>query len=92
MAAASDIDPALFRQTGQVKIDPANSSATVQRYTHSNDPDLHITGLAIQNNVIRVQGWVQIKPVFLSLFGVSAFRLNVTGRARPAFGVNQAGQ
>ncbi len=92
VAAAQEINLTLYRRSGEVKINPSAATTTLQKYSQANDPDLHLTSITIQNNVIEARGWVQIRPVFLSLFGVGSFRLNVTGHARPAYGVQQSGQ
>ena len=92
VAAASEINPVLYAQSGQVKLDPARAIGTVVYYGQGNNPNLHLGAIYLQNNTVRVQGWVEIKPVFLSLFGVGSLRLNVTGHERPAWGIAQPGQ
>src|SRR5512143_3536145 len=84
VAAASEINPVLYAQSGQVKLDPAKAIGTVVYYGQGNNPNLHLGAIYLQNNTVRVQGWVEFKPVFLGLFGVGSLRLNVTGSERPA--------
>ena len=92
VAAASEINPALYAQSGQVKLDPGKAPGTAAYYGQSNDPNLHLGRVYLQNNTVQVQGWVEVQPVFLGLFGVGPLRLNVTGRERPAWGIRQSGQ
>lgn len=92
VAAASEINPALYAQAGQVKLDPSRALGTAVYYGQGNNPNLHLGAIYLQNNEVRVQGWVEVKPVFLSLFGVGAVRLQVTGRERPAWGIVRTGQ
>jgi hypothetical protein len=92
VAAASEINPVVYAQSGQVKLDPAKAIGTVVYYGQGNNPNLHLGAIYLQNNTVRVQGWVEIKPVFLGLFGVGSLRLNVTGRERPAWGIARPGQ
>ena len=79
----------MLNERGQVL---AWTIGTVVYYGQANNPNLHLGAIYLQNNMVRVQGWVEIKPVFLGLFGVGSLRLNVTGRERPAWGIVQPGQ
>ena len=94
VAAASEINPALYAQSGQVKLDPAKAPGTAAYYGQSNDPNLHLGRVYLHptDNTVQVQGWVEVQPVFLGLFGVGPLRLNVTGRERPAWGIGRPGQ
>lgn len=94
VAAASEIDPTLYAESGQVRLDPAKALGTAVWYAQSNNPNLHIGSIHLHpaDNMIRVQGWVEVKPVFLSLFGIGSLRLNVTGQERSAWGIEQRGQ
>jgi Putative Flp pilus-assembly TadE/G-like len=92
VAAASEINPALYANKGQVKLDIGPSAGTAVHYAQVNDPDLHLTALYFQANSVRVKGWVEVRPVFLSLFGVGPLRLDITGQERPAWGVASPGQ
>jgi uncharacterized membrane protein len=91
VAAASEIDAELFAERGQVRLKP-DAVGVAQAYGRQNDPDLHITGVHVANNVIYVQGWVQVEPIFLGLFGVGDLSLQVRGRERPAWGISEEGQ
>ncbi len=91
VAAASEIDPDLFLQTGKVRLGP-NAVPAAMWYARQNDPDLHITAVYVQANTVYVRGWVEARPVFLSLFGVGGVHLDVRGYARPAWGVTGEGQ
>jgi hypothetical protein len=91
VAAASDMDQALFRDEGRVVL-TENAIYTAIYYTHQNHPDVHITSVYVQDNVIHAQGWVWVEPVFLRLIGVEGMQLNVHGQERPAWGINQEGE
>jgi len=91
VAAASEIDPGLFLESGKVRLGPDAVPAAVW-YARQNDPDLHVTAVYVQNNTVYVRGWVQARPVFLSLFGVGSVRLDVRGYERPAWGAVREGQ
>lgn len=91
VAAASEIEPGLFLQGGKVRLGP-DAVATAEWYARQNDPDLHVTAVYVQNNVVYVRGWVEARPVFLSLFGVGRVRLDVRGYERPAWGTTREGQ
>jgi hypothetical protein len=91
VAAASEIDPMAFLERGQVTL-TADSLAVAQRYARENDPDLRLTSLSIAENVVYVDGWVSIEPVFLKMFGVEGFQVAVRGRERPGWGISQEGQ
>lgn len=92
VAAASELDAMHFAQTGQVRLNAGRASATAQRFAQLNHPNLHLNNVYVQGNVVFVQGWVSVKPVFLSLFGVREVRLQITGRERPAWGIAQHGE
>lgn len=91
VAAASEIRPDLFLQTGKVRLKP-EAVAVAEWYARQNDPELHITAVTVQNNTVYVRGWVEARPVFLSLFGVGHLRLDVRGYERPAWGTSREGQ
>ncbi len=92
VAAASEIDPARYAQSGQVKLDQGAAQTTVQRFAHLKAPDLHVTGIEFQGNVVRVRGWVEVRPAFLGLLGAGSLRLSVTGEERPVWGIARPGQ
>ncbi len=92
VAAASEINPALYAQSGQVKLDLGAAQTTAQRFAHLKAPDLHVTGVEFQGNVVRVRGWVEVRPAFLGLLGAGPLRLSVTGQERPAWGIARPGQ
>lgn len=94
VAAASEINPTLYAESGQVKLDPAKAIGTVVYYGQGNNPNLHIGAIYLHpaDNTVRVQGWIEVRPVFLSLFGIGTLRLNVTGQERPAWGIEHRGQ
>jgi Flp pilus assembly protein TadG len=95
VAAASEIDPDTLAQSGRIVLKAAALN-TASRYAHRNDPALRITNVRIvtQNGqpYIATRGWTYADPVFLKLFGVSGFRINVQAVERPAWGVNSEGQ
>ncbi len=92
VAAASEIDQALFAQTGQVRLNVGQAAATAQRFAWFNNSHLRIGSVYVQGNVVVVQGWIEVEPVFLQLIGVGSVQLNVTGRERPAWGIAQQGE
>jgi len=92
VAAASEIDPAVFANSGQLVLRPGalNVAST---YATRNDPDLRITSVYIvDSRYVGVQGWTQAETVFLGLFGIQGFRLNVRAVERPAWGISAEGQ
>ncbi len=92
VAAASEIDPQTFTGSGRMILKP-EARAVASDYATRNDPQLHVTDVHIQDNrYIVVQGWSEAQTVFLSIFGVNGFRLNVRAIERPAWGVGQEGQ
>ncbi|MEE8392578.1 MAG: pilus assembly protein TadG-related protein [Anaerolineae bacterium] len=91
VAAASDIDRALYRDLGQVKL-TEQALYTAMYYASENDPDLRISTIYVLDNVIYVQGRVDVEPIFLGLFGVDGLTLDVRGRERPAWGITQEGE
>ncbi|MDR7427995.1 MAG: pilus assembly protein TadG-related protein [Armatimonadota bacterium] len=91
VAAASEIDPELFRRSGKVVLGP-QAVGVAQWYAWRNNPDLHLTAVYVQGNTVHVRGWVEVRPVFLSLFGVGPLRLPLIGYERPAWGATRKGQ
>ena len=91
VAAASEIDWPVFMETGRVILG-ANAANTALHYAQQNDPNLRITSVYVQAGVVHAQGWTQVEPVFMSMFGVGPQRLNITGRERPAWGASGVGQ
>ncbi len=95
VAAASEIDPGTVAQSGQIVL-KSEALNTASRYAHRNDPALRITSVRIltQNGrqYIETRGWTYADTVFLKLFGVSGFRINVQAVERPAWGVDSEGQ
>jgi len=91
VAAASEIDPEVFANSGRMVLRPGalNVAAT---YATRNDPDLRITSVYISGGNVGVQGWTEAETVFLALFGIQGFRLNVRAVERPAWGVSAEGQ
>ena len=92
VAAASEINPALYAQSGQVKLDLGAAQSTAERFARLKAADLHVTGVEFQGNVVRVRGWVEVRPAFLGLLGAGPLRLSVTGEERPAWGIARLGQ
>ncbi len=91
VAAASEIDAGVYRDTGRVMLgDDAYPIAV--HYARQNDAALHVTAVYIQDNVVHVKGWVQIDTYFLGIFGVSGTRVSVHGRERPAWGISEREQ
>lgn len=91
VAAASEIDPHVYRDLGQVVLGP-DAYHTASYYARLNDPSLHVTSVYIQDNIVYVRAWVQIDTYFLGVFGVSGSRVNVRGRERPAWGISEREQ
>ena len=91
VAAASEIDAALFQEKGRVAL-TEGASYTAYHYAVQNHPGLHITTIYVQDGQIYVQGWVDVEPVFLRMVGVPTLRLTVLGRERPAWGTTREGQ
>lgn len=92
VAAANSIDPALYANTGQVKLDSGLAYGAARKYALANDPALNLHSVAIAGNTVQVRGTLTIRPSFLSLFGVGPVTLNISGEERPAWGITQAGQ
>ncbi len=92
VAAASEIDPAVFAQSGRLVLRPGALNVAAN-YAARNDPELHVTGVAIlYGRYIRVQAYTDVQPVFLSIFGVGPQRLPVRAVERPAWGIAREGQ
>ena len=91
VAAASEMDWPVFMETGRVVLG-ANAANTAFHYAQQNDPNLRVTSVYVQDGAVYAQGWTQVEPVFLSMFGATSMRLNVTGKERPAWGASGAGQ
>jgi len=91
VAAASDLDRDLFAQTGRVML-TENALWTALHYARQNDPDLWITSIYVVDNVVHTEGYVHVDTIFLGMFGVDGFRLNVSGRERPAWGISREGE
>jgi hypothetical protein len=91
VAAASSIDMQLFLDTGQIYL-TEDALYTAVYYAGQNHPGLHVSTVYVLDNVVHVQGWVQVDTVFLSLFGVGSVQLNVHGRERPVWGISQEGE
>ncbi|HOS75929.1 MAG TPA: TadE/TadG family type IV pilus assembly protein [Verrucomicrobiota bacterium] len=91
VAAASEIDPNVFANSGRMVLRPGALNVAAN-YAARNDPDLHITSVYIIEGKVGVQGWTEAKTVFLSLFGIQGYRLNVRAVERPAWGVSAEGQ
>jgi uncharacterized membrane protein len=91
VAAASDIDRAIFRDEGRVVL-TENALYTAVYYAQQNHPNLHLSDVYIVDNVIHVAGWVEAETVFLGMFGVGSLRLNVHGQERPAWGISHEGE
>jgi len=92
VAAASEIDPALYASTGQTKLDPNRAVATARRYALDNNPALSLTSVTVSGNRVQVAGTLTVRPVFLGLFGVGPLELAVRGEERPAWGISREGQ
>jgi Flp pilus assembly protein TadG len=92
VAAANAIDPALYANAGQVKLDAGRVFGTAQKYAQDNDPALSLSGIAIVNNTVQVRGTLTLQPAFLSLFGLGPVTLRIAGQERPAWGITRAGQ
>lgn len=92
VAAANAIDPVLYAHTGQVRLDPGMAVDVAHKYAQENDPALQLTSVLIQRNTVYVRGTVQIRPSFLSLFGLGPFTLSIDGQERPAWGIARQGQ
>lgn len=85
VAAASEMDPAVFREEGRVELEDEALDAAIY-YARQNDPGLQIEEVYVIDRVVYVDGWVETQPVFLGLFGVERLRLTVHGRERPEWG------
>ena len=92
VAAASEIDPALYAATGQVKLNLGMAAGTAVHFAQLNDPNLHVQSVYFQAGAVRIQGWTEVRPVFLGMFGVGPLQVQVTGKERPAWGIDRRGQ
>jgi uncharacterized membrane protein len=92
VAAASEIDPAWYADTGQVKLKPGTAAGAAVHFAQLNNPNLHVQSIYVQAGAVRVQGWAEVRPVFLGMFGVGPLQIQVTGRERPAWGIDGRGQ
>ena len=91
MAAASEIDPRVYRDTSRVALGH-DAYHVASYYARLNDPNLHVTSVYIQDNVVYVRAWVKVDTYFLAIFGVSGAKVNVRGRERPAWGISEREQ
>jgi len=91
VAAASEIDPYVYRDTGRVTL-THDAYSTAVYYARLNDANLHVTSVYIQEQVVYVRAWVKIDTYFLGIFGVNGLRVNVRGRERPAWGISEREQ
>lgn len=92
VAAASEIDPALYARTGQTKLDPNRAVATARKYALDNNPALTLSSVTINGGQVQVAGTLRVRPAFLGLFGVGPLELAVRGEERPAWGISREGQ
>jgi Flp pilus assembly protein TadG len=95
VAAASEIDPGTVAQSGQIVLKP-EALNTASLYAHQNDPDLRIMSVNIVTHggkqYIVTRGWTYADTVFLKMFGVDGFRINVEAVERPAWGISRENQ
>ncbi len=95
VAAASEIDPDVLARSGQLVLKP-EALQTAASYARRNDPALRVTSVSIVTRqgrqYIRTRGWTQAETVFLQIFGVSSFRINVEATERPAWGIDGENQ
>lgn len=92
VAAASEIDPGVFAQTGRMGLRPG-ALQVAANYAARNDPELRVTLVYIvDNRYVGVQGWTEARTVFLSVFGFQGYRVNVRAMERPAWGLSAEGQ
>ena len=92
VAAASEIDPALYAHTGQTKLDPNRAAATARKYALDNNPALTLSRVTVNGGQVQVAGTLRVRPAFLGLFGVGPLELMVRGEERPAWGISREGQ
>ena len=86
VAAASEIDPQVFADTGRMVLKMPDAPQTAFNFASWNDPDL---SASVTYTAVR---YTQIEPVFLRMFGVTGFRATVRAVERPAWGVVSAGE
>lgn len=88
VAAASEIDAAVFAESGQVVLG-GDAVAVAAQYATRNAPELHLTRVyVVDYTYVGVDGWVWAEPVFLSIFGVDGFQIAVQAMERPAWGAS----
>jgi len=91
VAAASEIDPQVFADTGRMVLKLPEAPQTAFNYAAWNDPDLYLTSVYVREEnatqQIVAEGYTQIEPVFLRMFGVTGLRATVRAVERPAWGV-----
>jgi Flp pilus assembly protein TadG len=96
VAAASEIEPDVLARTGQLVLKQPDALHTAARYARRNDPELRVTSVTIVTRqgrqYIRTRGWTQAETVFLQIFGVSGFQINVEATERPAWGIDSENQ
>ena len=91
VAAASEIDPRVYRDKSQVLL-REDAIYTAMHYAQKNDPNLHVTSVYVQDNVVYVRGWVYVETYFLKMIGVEGANVNIKGRERPAWGISEREQ
>ncbi len=93
VSAATLVDVPHYIETGQVVLGE-NALDIADYYARRNYPALHVRDVYVDNvdNVVYVEGWFRTRTTFLSMFGVSGFRVNVRGKERPAWGISEEGQ
>ena len=92
VAAASEIDPALYASTGQMKLDPNRAASTARKFALDNNPALSLSSVTVSSGRVQVAGTLKVRPAFLGLFGVGPLELTVRGEERPAWGISREGQ
>jgi Flp pilus assembly protein TadG len=91
IAASMELNPGTYLSGGQVKLTP-QAVMVAMHYAQVNDPQFHVTSVYVHQNRVFVEGYVEVRPIFLSLIGVPTLKLHIRGYERPAWGTTRERQ
>ena len=92
-AASHCVDIDHFRDTNEVILDESEARAVAQEYVALNGGGLvQDASVSLSPYWVRVSGRATINTLFLRLFGLGSFSVNVQGLAYPAYGIAQEGE
>ncbi len=92
-AAAQRIDRGQLFRDQIVVLTPGEASAMGGQYASLNSRgNVKVTSITVYGNVVIVNGYATIEPVFLKMFGVGTRTIRVTSQASPLYGIDRQGQ